>query len=229
MRRRTEPEQRCGKGGQNRDKSVPAGLRHLARGACAPENSANGGTAMSGKLALVGLILACGTSRRRREYPDRPVKIVVPVAAGGGVDVMARLLALKLGRAARPAVRGGEPAGRRRRDRQQGGDRLAGRRHDIALHAVEPVAVGRGQQDAALRSRQGFHADHQRRDQPLCAGGAIPSVPAQGPEGIHCLRQGQSRQAQPTARPASAAPRILRANCSRARSGSTWCTCRTRA
>jgi tripartite-type tricarboxylate transporter receptor subunit TctC len=32
----------------------------------------------------------------RAEYPDRAVRIVVPVAAGGGIDVMARMLALKL-------------------------------------------------------------------------------------------------------------------------------------
>ncbi len=49
------------------------------------------------KLALMSLILlACATSARA-EYPDRTVKIVVPVAAGGGVDVMARLLAQRLG------------------------------------------------------------------------------------------------------------------------------------
>ena len=49
------------------------------------------------KLALMGLVLLTGATAARAEYPDRPVKIVVPVAAGGGVDVMARLLAQHLG------------------------------------------------------------------------------------------------------------------------------------
>ena len=49
------------------------------------------------KLALMSLILLAGATSARAEYPDRPVKIVVPVAAGGGVDVMARLLARHLG------------------------------------------------------------------------------------------------------------------------------------
>jgi tripartite-type tricarboxylate transporter receptor subunit TctC len=35
-------------------------------------------------------------SLARADYPDRPVRIVVPVAAGGGVDVLARLLAQAL-------------------------------------------------------------------------------------------------------------------------------------
>jgi tripartite-type tricarboxylate transporter receptor subunit TctC len=38
-----------------------------------------------------------GALPAQADYPERPVRIIVPVAAGGGVDVMARLMAQKLG------------------------------------------------------------------------------------------------------------------------------------
>ena len=49
------------------------------------------------KTVLVGLFLLAGGPLAQAEYPDKPVKVVVPVASGGGVDVMARLLAQYLG------------------------------------------------------------------------------------------------------------------------------------
>jgi tripartite-type tricarboxylate transporter receptor subunit TctC len=46
--------------------------------------------------AVIALV-AGYAGHARAEYPDSPVRIIVPVAAGGGVDVMARMLAQKLG------------------------------------------------------------------------------------------------------------------------------------
>ena len=46
---------------------------------------------------LITLLLVVSATSGATEYPHKPVRIIVPVAAGGGVDVMARLLAQKLG------------------------------------------------------------------------------------------------------------------------------------
>src|SRR5260221_11513084 len=58
-------------------------------------------------LATVGFALSLSASA---EYPDKPVHIVVPYAAGGGVDNLARVVAERLGtRLGQPVVIDNKP------------------------------------------------------------------------------------------------------------------------
>ena len=48
-------------------------------------------------VALAALTTGLDARSQSKKYPDRPIKFVVPFAAGGGGDTMARFLAQKLG------------------------------------------------------------------------------------------------------------------------------------
>ena len=98
--------------------------------------------------------LAAARRRRRRTYPDRPVKIIVPIGPGGSYDLVGRHLADVLVQAHGAGLCGREQARRRHRRRN------AGRKPERAgrLYADGRRALQHGLQlgavfQARLRSR----------------------------------------------------------------------------
>lgn len=62
-------------------------------------------------LLLVGLSIHCGMAAAQR-YPDRPIRILIPYAPGGGTDNLLRVLAPSLGAAfGQPVVIDNRPGG----------------------------------------------------------------------------------------------------------------------
>src|SRR5262249_38663206 len=55
-------------------------------------------------LALGSVLALAATSAHAQDYPNRPIKIIVPLAPGGLADTLARIIAQRLGEASGQAV-----------------------------------------------------------------------------------------------------------------------------
>ncbi len=62
-------------------------------------------------LVLAGVCMTTGAVNAARVYPDRPIRLVVPFPAGGGTDVIGRMLAARLSNPLKTPVGGGDGGG----------------------------------------------------------------------------------------------------------------------
>ena len=54
--------------------------------------------------SFIGALVARGTSALAQDYPSKPVRVIVPYAAGGATDTLARLLATRIDRELKQSV-----------------------------------------------------------------------------------------------------------------------------
>jgi len=71
----------------------------MSAGVNTPHRRFRGGTTRLLKwvFVLTGLLSCIGFAHAQSTYPARPIRLVVPVAPGGAVDVVGRITAQKLG------------------------------------------------------------------------------------------------------------------------------------
>ena len=178
-------------------------------------------------LAAAGLLLALTTLVAAQDYPDKPVRLIIPFPPGGSNDVVGRMIGTQLSerlgkqvvvdnRAGAGGVVGTELAASAPKDGYTHPDHIDGAcGQSLALQA-------------ALRSDQGVHPDlgaRQRSQRGRRQSRACRSTRSR----IWSRSPSRSRASCNMPRPASAASSISAASCSSSRPASTCCTCRSRA
>ena len=145
-------------------------------------------------------------ARRTANFPDHPIRVIVSVPAGGGVDTVTRIVAAKMSAVLGQPLSvenksgaGGSVAAEAVFHADARRLHLAGLAAGADHHQSVPLQVAQLRSDAADAGR----------DHVACAERASGAAgfPGQNRAGADRLRQGQSGQAQLCARRASAPPR----------------------
>ena len=168
---------------------------------------------MPAVLAPILAIASLG-SALAQSYPDKPVKLVVPFAAGGPADALGRILGEKL------TQRWGQPVVIENRGGAGGNigaavvARAAPDGYTLLLNASNHVINASLMREPPLRRHQGLHADLRARL--LHAGAGRASLAAgEHAQGIRRAGAHARRTGSPSPMPAAARPRISRQSCSR--------------
>ena len=169
---------------------------------------------------------AASAAQAQADYPNRQIRLLVGFAAGGPVDVTARITADALSAELGKTAGGRQPRRRRRQPRRRCGRQgAAGRLHAAAI-LQRARHLARHLQQAAVRRAEGFHADHRGDD--LVPGAGRASVGAgEDAAGVHRATPRRSPARSTTHRPAPAPSRTSRAALFGARDRARRCsTCR---
>ena len=155
-----------------------------------------------GAVALAAALLAgLGTGASAQtdpaaSYPSRTIKIVVGFAAGGGNDIIARIIGQKLQDSLAPIRDHRKQGGRGRTARRRGGDGVAARRlhppgRRQRRHEHHPRDLG----EAALRRAEELRPDLDDRELSAHPRG-LPVPPGQERAGTGGVDEGQSGQVE---------------------------------
>ncbi len=148
------------------------------------------------RLAAISLVAAGAVAQTADDFPNRPIRIIVPQAAGSGVDLQARVLAQKMGELwGQQGVVENRPGA----NAIIGMEAVAKAAPDGYTLVYAPVSAVTTQrlhlQEAALRRAARLRADHPDRRQPA-GRGRQSRLRAQVDQGYRRAGQGQSRPAQ---------------------------------
>ena len=97
-----------------------------------------------------------------QDYPNKPIKFIVPYPPGGGTDVIARILQEPLAAELGPADHHRQPRRRRRQCRHRPRRQGAGRRLHDPVHAVVAHDQSEALREAAVRRRARLRAGEPR-------------------------------------------------------------------